>query len=98
MQAEIDLMLTPVAVDILGVNAPGQESGNALMYTGRVLPWLQDDDAQDAWVLWSVDYRDVIILDPLNRVSAIYNLTTHDLADPVNYAELKALLVAATGP
>ncbi len=98
MKGEIDLMLAPVAVDILGVNAPGHESGNSLMYTGRVLPWLQDDDAQDAWVLWSVDYRDVIILDPLNQVFAIYNLTTHDLADPVNYAELRALLVAATGP
>ena len=32
---------------ILGVNAAGQEAGNALMCDGRTLPWLQDTQAAD---------------------------------------------------
>ena len=98
MKAEIALLATTVPVAILGVNAVFQESGNSLMCTGRTLPWLQDGAAHDVWGLWKVDFRDVVVLDPLNRVSAIYNLTTHDLADPVNYAELKALILDAAGP
>jgi len=98
MNAEIALLGTTFPAAILGVNADGQEADNALMCAGRVLPWLQDGRVDNVWSLWSVTYRDVVVLDPTGHVTAIYNLTAHDLADPASYAELKALIVAAAGP
>lgn len=62
-----------------------------------MLPWLQDTPEVDAWGLWRVTWRDVVILDRENRPVAVYNLTVHDLADPGSYAELKALLLTAAG-
>jgi hypothetical protein len=83
-------------ITILGVNGIGQESGNAAICAGRDLPWLQDQAAVDAWTLWAVNYRDVFVLDDQNRVITVYNLTSHDLAQPANYAELKSILLAAS--
>lgn len=79
------------------MNAAGHESGNAQTCNGRTIPWLQDDAAHDVWGLWAVTFRDCVILDDQNRVTAIYNLTVHDLALPSHFAELKALLIAAAG-
>jgi hypothetical protein len=98
MSAEIALLTTPVPVAILGVNGALQEAGNDLMCAGRTLPWLEDDGVHDVWELWHVNYRDVVVLDAQGRVTAVYNLSTHDLANPVYYAELRALLLAAAGP
>ncbi len=80
---------------IFGVNAAGSESGNPEMVAGRTMGLLQDDVASDVWGLWSVAYRDVYVLDPQNRLFAIYNLTSHDLADPANYQSLRDLIAAA---
>lgn len=82
-------------VDGRGVNAAGLESGNAAATSGRTLPWLQDDTTANVWGLWSVVQRDCFVLDTLGRLHAIYNLTSHDLGNPVYYAELKALILAA---
>jgi hypothetical protein len=82
-----------VEIRILGVNGVGQESGNAEMCAGRVLPLLQDVAGVDAYTLWNVTYRDVVILDEGNRVVSVYNLTEHDLTNPANYQELHDLLV-----
>jgi hypothetical protein len=98
MQAEIDALGPPVPVQILGVNAVGHESGNDLAVAGRVLPWLQDEAAVDAWGLWEITHRDVVVLDADNRVTAVYNLTSHDLANPANYDELRALILDAATP
>ena len=95
MQAEIAAQITPRPVHILGVNAVGEDADNALVCAGRTLPWLQDTAAANAWGLWNVTYRDVIILDAENRVYAVYNLTQHDLANAANYQALKSLLLAA---
>jgi hypothetical protein len=95
MQAEIDSTGTAKPVRILGVNAVGQESDNALICEGRSIPWLQDTGAQNVWSSWQVNYRDVVILDAENRVLEVYNLTQHDLAQPANYTELKDILSAA---
>jgi hypothetical protein len=35
------------------------------------------------------------VLDTLDRVVSVYNLTTHDLAEASNYAELRTILLAA---
>ena len=79
-------------IQLLGVNQAGAERGNFDTCMGNDIPWLQEDGAVDAWGLWDVRYRDVVILDAENVPVAVYNLTDHDLADPANYAELKALL------
>lgn len=39
----------------------------------------------------------MVVLDPDNGVSAVYNLTEHDLSDEANRGELKELLIAAGG-
>lgn len=96
MQTELDGEVHPLPIDILGVNAIGLEVGNPSITMNRTLPWLQDVVAVDVWTSWGVTWRDVWILDVENRPVAIYNLTVHNLADPVQYAELKALLVAAS--
>jgi hypothetical protein len=84
-----------VNVQILGVNASGLESGNAVAVEGRDLPWLQDVAEVDMWGTWVVGYRDVWILDRDNRLLTIYNLTEHDLEQPESFAELKALFIEA---
>ena len=43
-------------------------------------------DPSDHW-------RDLYILDAENELLAIYNLTTHNLSQPVNYNEIKNLLI-----
>lgn len=85
----------PGAIEIVGVNAAGQESGNALMVDGRALPWLQDTDAVNAWAAWQVTWRDVIIVGAASERRGVYNLTEHDLNVPASYAALKQLLLDA---
>jgi hypothetical protein len=82
---------------VLGVNAVGQEADNAIMCQGRTIPWLQDVGSQQVWTSWRVTYRDVVVLDQRNQVTAVYNLTAHDLADPVNRETLKGLIRDAAG-
>jgi hypothetical protein len=43
--------------------------------------------------IWQVQWRDVIILNTKNERSAPYNLTSHDLADPDNYDELRSMII-----
>jgi hypothetical protein len=96
MQDELDAAGLPVQVVIHGVNQSGFEAGNDAVTQGRDVPWLQDTVAEDVWTSWGVTFRDVIILDEENFPIAVYNLSTHSLFDPGNYAELKALFEAAT--
>ncbi len=97
LQNEIEAEGWESVVRILGVNAIGEESGNATACAGKDLPWLQETADQPAWALWDVTYRDVIVLDGANRVAGVYNLTSQDLSDPGNYLELKAMIRAAAG-
>jgi len=96
MQAEILAANPDSRIRIAGVNAADSASGNGLITEGRDLPWLQDrDDA--VWTAWDVTNRDVVVLDATNGKVAVYNLTTHDLADPANHAELLSILRNAAG-
>jgi len=95
MQKDIEAAQPPTPVQILGVNAAGEEAGNDIICAGRFLPWLQDTLEQNVWGAWHVTWRDVVILDRENRVLHVYNLTTHDLANPTNYAALRDLLLGA---
>ena len=79
------------------MNAAGEESGNATFTDGRSLPWLQDTVDEDAWGLWGVDWRDVIVLDADNVYVGKMNLTFEDLADEANRDKLRDLLEDAGG-
>jgi hypothetical protein len=95
MQTEISSQQTLRPIQILGINDVGLESANDEMTAGRVLPWLQPIAGDDVWTLWQVEYRDVVILGPGDERLGVFNLTVHDLADPVNYAELLGQLLDA---
>ena len=97
MQKEIVLANPSTAINILGVNLQGLESTNNLVTPSVDLPWLQDTAVVDAWALWGVTWRDVIILDRDNLRVEVYNLTSNDLTDPLKYGELKALLLSVAG-
>lgn len=79
------------------MNEAGLESGLEDLAEVTDLPILQDDETALVWATWSVTWRDVYVLDGDNEVYAVYNLTEHDLSDPVAYAELYDLFVAAAG-
>jgi hypothetical protein len=87
-----------VAVEILGVNELGQESGNSSICRGRDIPWLQEAAEFSVWGAWAVTYRDVVVVNAANEKVAAYNLTSQSLALPANYEELKALLRATASP
>lgn len=98
MQAELDADTTAAReVRILGVNAPdlGDNEGMVDGPPPRVLPWLQDTQQAKVWDTWHVEWRDVVVLDGASQLVTVYNLTDHDLANPVYYAELKGILSAA---
>lgn len=95
MQGELRTSGEALEIRILGVNGAGLESGNDAICDGRSIPWLQDEADVNAWELWDVTYRDVIILDAENRPVGVYNLTEHDLGNSENYAELRKLLIDA---
>lgn len=92
MQAELNAESTLRPIRILGVNEIGHESSNSAMMSGRVLPWLQATADANVWQLWSVTFRDVVVLDAQNRRITAYNLTSQDLSNADNYAALKSIL------
>jgi len=93
MQQELASEHPELPIHLLAVNADGYESGLGDICAVGDLPVLQDTDSVDVWGRWDATWRDVIILDRDNLPVATYNLSTHSLADPDDYAELKALLV-----
>jgi len=99
IQDELDLEYPDLAIQILGVNEFGFDSGNQqIIDEGSSLPWLQDvdldaDGNSDTWTSWGVTYRDVIVIDGTNWPVAVFNVTEYDLREPANYTALKDLLV-----
>lgn len=75
-------------VSILGLNEAGYESANEAMCEGKDLPWLQDTPDVDVWTGWSIEYRDVVVLDAQGEHLFTFNLTERDLNDPVEYEAL----------
>lgn len=93
MQTELGQRNSGLAIEILGLNEAGQESGNATIGDVAPLPWLQDTPEQDAWGRWGIRWRDVVVLDAHNIPRAVYNLTEHNLARLSAYDSLKAILI-----
>ncbi len=104
MQNDLDANHPGLAIQILGINSFGQETGvTSFTSGGRDLPLLQDvdansDGASDVWVSWGVRPRDVVILDGNNRQVGVYSLTEHDLENADNFATLKQMLITAATP
>ncbi|MDZ4805700.1 MAG: hypothetical protein SGI90_12650 [Candidatus Eisenbacteria bacterium] len=103
MQAEIDTLLDAIdaterPASILGLTSVDDGSGNDTIVIRRMIPWLQDTTEWMAWESWEITYRDVVILDEENRIVDVYNLTSHDLANPANFATLKNMILEAAAP
>ncbi len=79
-------------VQIIGVNDVGLEAGNEAMCMDRDLPWLQNTMEVDAWNLWGVEYRDVVVVDGEGYRQHTFNVTEHDLSEPANYEGLRRVL------
>ena len=62
------------------------------------MPIVNDTETDLIWDNWGGDWRDVFILDTTNATIEVYNLTQHNLSDPVHYAELKQKLIDAATP
>jgi hypothetical protein len=81
-----------LALHLAAVNLAGLEDYTDDMGANGDLPILQDTVTDDVWGAWGAVWRDVIVLDPDNERSAVYNLTTYDLAVEANRDALKQLL------
>jgi len=97
LQAELQSENKQTKIRLLGIDAAGYEDFIPEIVSGRKLPLLQDTPEQNVWGRWTATWRDVMILDADNIHVDTYNLTTHDLANPTYYAELKSRLKAAAG-
>ena len=93
MQSELDAESTDLPIQLIGINGIGHDSANADMVAGRDLPWLQDTAQTEVWTSWNVGYRDVVILGADGKRSHVYNLTSNDLGNAGNFAQLKQLLI-----
>ncbi len=91
-QMQQELTDEGLQVQILGVNDVGFESGNDGITDGRNIPWLQNTAEVDAWNLWEVTYRDVIIVDEDGVQRDVFNVTDNDLSQPDTYERLKSIL------
>jgi len=86
-------------VDIMGVNFPNYPQ-SSLMYAGKPLSWMRDNDTLNITGSWGAVFRDVIILDPANGKVEAFNVTTHPIdgsspANTANRTTLKNKLLAA---
>jgi hypothetical protein len=97
MQRELLTENPSTKIRRLGLNEAGYEAEVPTAVLNRSIPYLQDTPEQNVWAAWAVTYRDVVILDVENVHVDTYNLSSNDLADPVNYEELKLRLKAAAG-
>ena len=95
MQTELQESHPELNISLLSINKIAAESGVASFNTTHNLPMVQDDTDQLIWDAWQGNWRDVYILDKENKLIEIYNLTEHNLNDPLNYEELKSKLITA---
>ena len=93
MQQELSDTHPELAIQLLAVNEIGYHSGLDTMAALGNLPLLQDTPEAGVWDAWGAGFRDVVILNAANEQVASFNLTTHSLAEPENFAALKSLLV-----
>lgn len=96
LQQALDQQRGPfdLPVRIFGCNAIGQEGQSGDITSGRTLPWLQDTPEQSVIARkWGPKPHDVVLLDEANNYVGSYNLASHDLGQPGNFARLFDRLV-----
>jgi len=89
-----------VPVDIVGINQTGALSSTA-MFAGKPLSWIRDSAAGGIQSGLQAEYRDVVILNPLNGEEDRYNLTLFPIDGAANAANrqiMKNKLIAAATP
>ena len=68
------------------------------MFAGKLQSWTRDTATANVQTSWGALYRDVFILDPLNKKIDSYNLTDFPLTIAANRATMKNKLLAAATP
>jgi len=94
MQEELAAEHPELGITLLAINEEGYESGLDAMAALGDVPLLQDNPSQAVWTNWKASWRDVIIVDDTGMAVYSFNLTSNDLSDPLNYAQLKSILIA----
>ena len=89
MAAELKATNPAVNIEIIGNNRANAAAYNSLVTSVRRLPWLQDTTENSTWTLWKAVWRDVRILDPGNRLVAVFNVTDRSLGVTSNYVALR---------
>ncbi len=84
-------------IRLVGVNGDGYGSANDLAVAGNDIPWLQDTQLDDAYGLWQVAYRDVVILDEDGVRVGVFSLLSADLRNAATYEALRTLLLEKAG-
>jgi hypothetical protein len=97
LQEELVAENASTRIRIGGINQIGAESGNNGIEAYGAIPYLQDTPEEGVWDRWEIAWRDVMILDELNRPVGVYNLLEHSLLTPEDRAELKQMLLDAAG-
>ena len=79
MHEELREELQADTVEIVGVNEIGYDNYEYVTTVSSTLPWVQDVEEVNAWDLWEITYRDVVILDRENIYLSTYNLTDNPM-------------------
>jgi len=97
MNQELKEEQTALDIAVVAINAAGHAVTSSYDSVAKMgnLPVLQDTEDANAWDLWAIDYRDVIILNSCGEKIAVYNLTANNLGDDEKYQELKELIIEA---
>ena len=79
MHEELREELQSDIVEILAVNEIGYDNFEYVDTVSSQLPWIQDVEEVNAWELWEITYRDLVILDQDNIFLTTYNLTDNPM-------------------
>lgn len=79
----------------LGVNRADGADDATLATAEHSIALLQDDEEQDVWGSWEVEWRDLVVLDAENRVVGVMNLTEYDLGEEENVQRVRELVAEA---
>lgn len=79
MHEELRDELQSDMVEILAVNEIGYDNFEYVDTVSSQLPWVQDVEEVNAWDLWEITYRDLVILDQDNIFLTTYNLTDNPM-------------------
>ena len=95
MHNELAQEYPELPIKMFAINQIGAETGTSSFTEAHALPMVNDNITDNIWVQWESIWRDFYILNRSNELIEIYNLTEHNLNDPLNYQELKQKILTA---